>query len=645
MKKRKRNNILFVLLSLLTVAALVALPFLLEEKSPGEAEKAIVSSAVKTESISKTLSGTGTLTAQDAADITLPSGVEITRYIASNGDIVSEGDALAYVDRVTVLQAISSCQATLSYLEEQMTAVENEAAATAVTAPAKGEVLTVYAKDGDSVQQVMLEHGALAVLAIEGKEWKAQAYTGTVSYANAREGSTVYPGTTLFYLEDTTDSSSYDLYAAQHREYEELMQQLSVLYQDGVISASCSGAVADIDEEAAEKLQAEYSKRYGLTAETAAYNAPTSTGAVKNDEQSYMGNILKVSAVNGSSIEYQVLSDPVSVGADMDFAALSAYFYSAYGIGEKAEKKLLDASVLVRKFSGAEWIAYSPAKGDVLLLVDSADAASAEGETPSTNTYALYLGTLQQAEPSPSSDPNHGNNSLPGTGSLQGMTGASGFGGMGGSSASARVEEEEEFVPYPLEGSVCMTVTPQETISISITVDELDVLSVHQGAEAKLTIDALPGREYTGTVTGLDRTASNNGGNTKYAATITFERDATMLPGMNASSLITVSTREDILTLPAEALTEDGADTLVYTSYDEKAGQLGGVVKVTTGVSDGAKVQILSGLSEGDVVYYAYEDSIELESLFSGMPGGGFGSFTGGGFAGGAPAGRPGSRQ
>ena len=226
MKKRKRNNILFVLLSLLTVAALVALPFLLEEKSPGEAEKAIVSSAVKTESISKTLSGTGTLTAQDAADITLPSGVEITRYIASNGDIVSEGDPLAYVDRVTVLQAISSCQATLSYLEEQMTAVENEAAATAVTAPAKGEVLTVYAKDGDSVQQVMLEHGALAVLAIEGKEWKAQAYTGTVSYASAREGSTVYPGTTLFYLEDTTDSSSYDLYAAQHREYEELMQHI-----------------------------------------------------------------------------------------------------------------------------------------------------------------------------------------------------------------------------------------------------------------------------------------------------------------------------------------------------------------------------------------------------------------------------------
>ena len=643
MKKRKRNNILFVLLSLLTVAALVALPFLLEEKSSGEAEKAIVSSAVKTESISKTLSGTGTLTAQDAADITLPSGVEITRYIASNGDIVSEGDALAYVDRVTVLQAISSCQATLSYLEEQMTAVENEAAATAVTAPAKGEVLTVYAKDGDSVQQVMLEHGALAVLAIEGKEWKAQAYTGTVSYASAREGSTVYPGTTLFYLEDTTDSSSYDLYAAQHREYEELMQQLSVLYQDGVISASCSGAVADIDGEAAEKLQAEYNKRYGLTAETAAYNAPTSTGAVKNDEQSYMGNILKVSAVNGSSIEYQALSDPVSVGADMDFAALSAYFYSAYGIGEKAEKKLLDASVLVRKFSGAEWVAYSPAKGDVLLLVDSADAASAEGETPSTNTYALYLGTLQQAEPSPSSDPNHGNNSLPGTGSLQGMTGASGFGGMGSSSASAR--GEEEFVPYPLEGSVCMTVTPQETISISITVDELDVLSVIPGAEAKLTIDALPGREYTGTVTGLDRTASNSGGNTKYAATITFERDATMLPGMNASSLITVSTREDILTLPAEALTEDGADTLVYTSYDEKTGQLGGEVKVTTGVSDGAKVQILSGLSEGDTVYYAYEDSIELESLFSGMPRGGFGSFTGGGFAGGAPAGVPGSRQ
>ena len=62
---------------------------------------------------------------------------------------------------------------------------------------------------------------------------------------------------------------------------------------------------------------------------------------------------------------------------------------------------------------------------------------------------------------------------------------------------------------------------------------------------------------------------------------------------------------------------------------------------MTTGVSDGENVQILSGISEGDTVYYAYEDSIELESLFGGMPGapGGFGGFTGGGPSGGGPGG------
>ena len=34
---------------------------------------------------------------------------------------------------------------------------------------------------------------------------------------------------------------------------------------------------------------------------------------------------------------------------------------------------------------------------------------------------------------------------------------------------------------------------------------------------------------------------------------------------------------------------------------------------VTTGVSDGETVEILSGLNQGDTIYYSYYDTLELD--------------------------------
>lgn len=51
----------------------------------------------------------------------------------------------------------------------KITSASTEQAATSVTALAGGIVKAVYAETGDSVQDVMLEHGALAVLSLDGK--------------------------------------------------------------------------------------------------------------------------------------------------------------------------------------------------------------------------------------------------------------------------------------------------------------------------------------------------------------------------------------------------------------------------------------------------------------------------------------------
>ena len=67
------------------------------------------------------------------------------------------------------------------------------------------------------------------------------------------------------------------------------------------------------------------------------------------------------------------------------------------------------------------------------------------------------------------------------------------------------------------------------------------------------------------------------------------------------------------------ALEKDGAETIVYTSYNEEKGELGDPVVVTLGKSDGENVEILDGLNVGDVYYYAYYETLtQAENLPAG---------------------------
>lgn len=82
-----------------------------------------------------------------------------------------------------------------------------------------------------------------------------------------------------------------------------------------------------------------------------------------------------------------------------------------------------------------------------------------------------------------------------------------------------------------------------------------------------------------------------------------------MLPGMTACAYIGLQTQEQVLCVPAAAVEESNGETIVYTHYDENSASLTKPVTVTTGVSDGEYVQILSGLEEGAEIYYAYYDT------------------------------------
>lgn len=88
-----------------------------------------------------------------------------------------------------------------------------------------------------------------------------------------------------------------------------------------------------------------------------------------------------------------------------------------------------------------------------------------------------------------------------------------------------------------------------------------------------------------------------------------------MLDGMNASVKIVTATSNAAVAIPVAALVEDDGRTYVYTTYDARDDELGVLVEVETGVSDGDLVEILSGLNLGNTFYYRYADTVTYSFL------------------------------
>jgi len=84
--------------------------------------------------------------------------------------------------------------------------------------------------------------------------------------------------------------------------------------------------------------------------------------------------------------------------------------------------------------------------------------------------------------------------------------------------------------------------------------------------------------------------------------------------------VIRISGVDNAVIIPVEALHQTSSTSYVYTEYDEEMGEFGGVVEVSTGISNSSYVEIISGLEEGDTVWYTEEES--FSGGFGSMPGG-----------------------
>lgn len=179
------------------------------------------------------------------------------------------------------------------------------------------------------------------------------------------------------------------------------------------------------------------------------------------------------------------------------------------------------------------------------------------------------------------------------------------------------------------------------SLTFEMSIDELDIQQVEVGQSVTITADAFEDRTYTGTVTNVSLESSYSNGVTTYPVTVTLNETEDLLPGMNVDGVILLDQADDVLTIPVDALMRGNQ---VYVKDDTVTEQQGPVpagfraVQVETGLANDSYVEIVSGLSEGDVVYVA-ESTVSSSGFM--MRGGMGGPGGGAGGAGGGPGGPP----
>ena len=509
-KKKKKRKILRTVIAIVVALALVLVlgVSILQRRVREEFASAsleVLSYEVTTGTISTLVSGSGTLQNVDTEAVTFPAGVELTDILVRYGDAVETGSLIATVDMGSVRTAMSELQSTIADLDEQISDAEGDKVSAYIKAGVSGRVKILYAQKDTNVADAMVEHGAVAVLSLDGF-MAVDLETPALSLGDK---------VTVIRADGSNMTGTVD-YAAGGK--------APVLVSD-------NGPM--FDEEVT--VTAEDGTQYG-SGKLYVHNPLAVTG--------YAGTVSRVNVKENQNVTAS------STLFTLTNRETSANYDALLRQRQEAEETLLEL-LKIQRSGGIP----APVSGSIYTVND-----------------------------------------------LDQIT-------------------EEELTEVA-------SISPDISMSVTITVDETDILSLEVGQEADVVIKSIGDDALSGTVTEIDKSGASGG----YTAVVTFDKITGMLPGMTASVDVRIEGVDDAILIPVDALNRTSTGAYVYTSYDEENQQYGGKVDVITGLSNNNYVEIQSGLSVGDTVYYTEEQS--FGNMFGSM---GFGSMPGGS-GGGAPS-------
>lgn len=538
-KMRKRRILRTVLITIAIIAALlVAVVIVLTkkvEKRFAAAAAEVQTYQVTTGAIHTIVSGSGVLTEEDLEDISVPSGVEVNEVMVDAGDTVLQGDLLATVDMATVMTSLTALQKQMNELDRSINDAKGEEAGTQITAGVSGRVKIIYAQPEMDVSLCMAEHGALAVLSLDGY---MAADLETDKLSKGHLVSVIRPDGTVL---------------------------------EGEVSAEKGGTVTVLVSDNGPEFDEEVT-------------IATKDGLELGKAKLYIHNPLGVTGYAGT-VRNVIAKENMSVSAGSTLFGLkdtrfSANYDTLLRNRSDLEEVLMDLLTIYR--DGA---LLAPMDGVVSSIPFNAEDSSASSSASAADSSAAAL--------------------------------AAAYGYSMPAAAAATTPSN------PGDTSV-LTLYPDISLTITIGIDETDILALQEGQEAEIVVGSVGEEVYPGSVTEINKVANTSTGVTQYSAQILLDKAPGMLPGMTADVDIKIEGNENALIIPVEALHQTSTGAYVYTSFDEETQQYGGKVDVVAGMQNDTYAEILSGLKEGDTVYYTQQENIfAFFANMMGMPAGG----------------------
>jgi HlyD family secretion protein len=181
--------------------------------------------------------------------------------------------------------------------------------------------------------------------------------------------------------------------------------------------------------------------------------------------------------------------------------------------------------------------------------------------------------------------------------------------------ALAKMHMAENTIPAPMSGIVydlparagsylhpgdlLGSIGKVDPVRVRVYVDEPELGRVAIGQPVRITWDASAGREWLGTVEKLPTQIVALGARQVGEVLCTIHnRDHDLIPGTNVNVFILTQVVENALTIPKTAVRRERG-TGVYALEKDNTVKW---VNIVTGASDALRVEVVSGLSEGDAV-------------------------------------------
>ncbi|RYZ97540.1 MAG: efflux RND transporter periplasmic adaptor subunit, partial [Proteobacteria bacterium] len=140
-----------------------------------------------------------------------------------------------------------------------------------------------------------------------------------------------------------------------------------------------------------------------------------------------------------------------------------------------------------------------------------------------------------------------------------------------------------------------------DRLTIKAQVDETDLAQIKLGQKATIGLDAYAGDQIRGTVDQIAYDATTVNNVTTYVVDVLPDSTPPhMRSGMTANVTFVVNAREDVLTVPADAIKVEEGKMVILVEDPQTKQPVKRVVQV--GATDGKKTEILEGLKEGEPV-------------------------------------------